>query len=164
MAYLQTLGGVAASTYVVQSIQSSNDISSVNSVTSTSFATASMPYVNITPKLANSKYLMTAKAYGSWNNSIPVIGFSVSTDAGSTYTDNVAVPTMGYASWFTWGDMPEFTMHCQGIYISTFAAAATNIRFTICHKNIYHPVLQNSYNISGNEDGYAFVNIQEIAT
>ena len=160
----------------LQVVQSSNDLASVSGITSTSFATSSsLPYVNITPIKANSLYRLEGKLYGAFNsNTQPVLGFCVSTDNGSSWTYNLQSKgttqyshgngAYNYGEWMTWDDMPEFIVHWSTLYISSFAAGTSNIRFGICYRNIYHSSNQNAFTLSNTEDTMGSLLVTEIAT
>ncbi len=159
---------------VIQLVRSSNDLSNITSVTSTSNTqNDGLPYVDITPKQANSQFWMSAMIYGTWGYSIPSLGFCVSTNSGTSYTHQLGGGTDGsgttwdYSSFMTWGSLGdnggEFTLHYSDLYKSSFTAGQSNIRFAISYKNVYHSSLQHSFNISSADDNACRLTIFEVA-
>lgn len=162
---------------VLQIVQSDNDLALVSGITSTSFAvSASGPYVNITPIRANSTYKLEGRVFGAFNgNTLPVLAFGVSTDNGSNWTHNIQskgtttitdgqTGSNNYGQWMTWGDLPEWTVFYSGLYFSTLAANASNIRFGISYRNIYHNSSANAFNLFQSDDVNSSLIVTEIAT
>tara|TARA_B100001123_G_C15126799_1_gene953659 strand:- start:487 stop:1065 length:579 start_codon:yes stop_codon:yes gene_type:complete len=160
--------------HVIQLVRSSNDLSSITNVTGTSFTqNDGLPYVDITPKQANSQFWMSAMIYGTWGYSIPSLGFCVSTNSGTSYTHQLGGGTDGsgtnwtYSSFMTWGALGdnggEFTLHYSDLYKSSFTAGQSNIRFAISYRNVYHSSLQNSFGISSSDDNACRLTIFEVA-
>ena len=152
----------------LQMVQSSNDLAQITSITSNSPAQSnSLPYVDITPKAANSKYHMYGKLYISCDPgpSQPVFGFSVSTDGGSSYTHKIGSSAWSYGSFFTWNQLNgEWTCYFEDWYGSSFSADQANIRFAMCYWNVYHGSSQYAFNACTGEDHGGHVIIKEIAT